>query len=379
GTIFADVEGNDIHITEFGGFAQASKRLLQDKFKLTGSVRFDKNENFKGQFSPRISGVFTEGNSNFRLSYQTGFRMPTTQAQHIDLNVVSARLIAGLPYYREKYDIFDNAYSMASVQQYTAAVGAGASPVDASATALLERVTELPALRPEKVNSIEVGYKGLLTNSRLLIDFAYYYNLYNDFISQTAVRKAPGPIFPGASPITDEGAINAINAPTLLTPITIPGQENTFQTYTNIVDQEVRAHGAAIGITYNLPNNFTLGGNYNFNKLITVFEEGFLSDFNTPEHKTNLNFGNRKVAKNMGFNVAYRYQTAFQWESSFARGEVPEVHNVDAQISYKLSNMKTIVKLGGSNLFNNRYFLNFGGPTIGAIYYISLTFDELLN
>ncbi|WP_209332548.1 TonB-dependent receptor [Lunatimonas salinarum] len=379
GTIFADTEGNDITIQEIGAFVQGAKRVVNDKLKITGSIRYDKNENFQGQFSPRISGVWTEGNSNFRASYQTGFRMPTTQGQHIDLNVVSARLIGGLPFYREKYNIFENSFSLASVQRYAAAVGAGASPVDPSATALLQRVESLPELRPEQVRSTEIGYKGLLNNNRLLIDMAYYYNVYNDFITQTAVRKAPGPVFPGAALSTDQGAINAVNAPTLLTPITIPGLENTFQTYTNVDDREVRAHGAVIGITYNLPKNYTISGNYNFNRLITEFEEGFISDFNTPEHKTNLMFGNRKLTQNLGFNVAYRYQTGFRWESSFAQGDVPEFHNVDAQLSYRLKDIKSIVKLGGSNIFNNRYILNFGGPTIGAIYYLSITFDELLN
>ncbi|SNS50527.1 TonB-dependent Receptor Plug Domain [Belliella buryatensis] len=379
GTIFADVEGNDITIQEIGAFAQGSKRFIQDKLKLTGSLRYDKNENFQGQFSPRISGVFTEGNSNIRLSYQTGFRNPTTQGQHIDLNVVSARLIGGLPFYREKYDIFTNAYSLASVNNYVAAVGGGLSPVDPRATGLLEAVTSLPELRPERVQSFEIGYKSLLASNRLLIDFAYYYNIYNDFITQTAVRRAPGPVFPGAMPNTDQGAINAINAPTLLTPITIPGQENTFQTYTNIVDQEVRAHGAALGLTYNLPKNFTLGGNYNFNRLISNIGDDFLNDFNTPEHKTNITFGNRKLTEKLGFGMTYRYQSAFRWESTFAQGDVPEIHTFDAQVSYRLKDLKSIVKLGGSNLFNNRYFQNFGGPTIGAIYYISITFDELLN
>ncbi|HSI77580.1 MAG TPA: TonB-dependent receptor [Lunatimonas sp.] len=379
GTIFADVEGNEITIQEVGAFAQGAKRVLQDKLKITGSIRYDKNENFEGQFSPRISGVFTEGNSNFRLSYQTGFRMPTTQAQHIDLNVVSARLIGGLPFYREKYRIYDNAFTLGSVQQYTAAVGAGASPVAPEATALLQVAEPLPDLRPEQVRSTEVGYKGLLSNNRLLIDLAYYYNDYSDFIAQTAVRKAPGPVYPGAGMTTDQGAINAINAPSLLTPITTPGQENTFQTYTNIIDENVKAHGAAIGITYNLPKNYSISGNYNYNKLLTDLDPNLLLGFNTPEHKTNIMFGNRKLTQNLGFNVAYRYQTGFYWESTFAVGDVPEFHNVDAQVSYKVSNLKTIVKLGGSNIFNNRYIMNFGGPTLGAIYYLSITFDELLN
>tara|TARA_R110002050_G_scaffold114567_7_gene230171 strand:+ start:271 stop:3162 length:2892 start_codon:yes stop_codon:yes gene_type:complete len=379
GTIFADYEGNDITISEIGSYAQASKRLLQEKLRLMGSLRYDKNENFDGQFSPRMAAVFTEKNHNFRLSYQTGFRMPSTQAQHIDLNVISARLISGLPYYRDKYKIYENGYSLASVQEYTAAVAQGASPVGASATGLLEPVTSLPALSPEKVKAIEIGYKGLLMDNRLLIDFAYYYNRYNNFISQTAIRKAPGPVYPGADPSSDEGAINAINAPSLLTPVTTPGQENTFQSYTNIVDREVRAHGLVLGVNYNLPSNYTISSNYNYNKLLTEFEAGYLSEFNTPEHKVNIVFGNRKLTDKLGFNLAYRYQTSFRWESSFARGTVPEVHNLDAQVSYKVKSMKSILKLGGSNVLNNRYFLNFGGPTTGAIYYLSITFDELLN
>lgn len=380
GTIFADVEGNDITISEFGAFVQAGKRVLDDKLKLSGSLRYDKNENFEGQFSPRISGVFTQKNHNFRLSYQTGFRMPTTQGQHIDLNVVSARLIGGLPFYREKYDIFNNAFTLASVEQYIAKVGSGVSPVSPEATSLLKPATEadFPELRPEQVRSIEVGYKSLLNNNKILIDIAYYYNIYNNFITQNAVRKAPGPVFP--TPANgDQLAINAVNAPSLLTPITTPGQENTFQTYTNFTGSDVRAHGAALGLTFNLPKNYTIGGNYNFNKLISAPTEGFLNDFNTPEHKGNITFGNRKVTKNMGFNLALRYQSEFRWESSFARGDVPAVTTLDAQLSYKVSSMKSIIKVGGSNLANNRYILNFGGPTIGAIYYVSITFDELLK
>ncbi|QDH80714.1 TonB-dependent receptor [Echinicola soli] len=378
GTIFADVAGNDITISEYGAFAQGAKKVLDDKLKLMASVRYDKNENFKGQVNPRFAAVFSQGNSNIRFSYQTGFRMPTTQGQHIDLNVVSARLLGGLPYYREKYQIFENAFSLASVNNYIAKVGEGLSPVDPEATGELVPVDDLPALKPEQVKSFEIGYKGLLADNRLLIDFAYYYNIYNDFITQTAVRKAPGPVYPTPAN-SDQAAINAVNAPALLTPVTTPGQENTFQTYTNLVSSSVKANGAAIGITYNLPKNYTFSGNYNYNKLLTDIEEGFLSDFNTPEHKFNLMFSNRKLTEKLGFNVTYRYQTAFRWESSFAAGNVPQVGTLDAQVSYKVKDWKSIIKLGGSNVFNKRYFLNYGGPTIGAIYYVSITFDELLN
>ncbi|MFA0963506.1 TonB-dependent receptor [Roseivirga sp. BDSF3-8] len=369
GTIFADSAGNDITIQEYGGYMQAGKRMFDDKFKLTGSVRYDKNENFDGQVNPRISGVYTlgEGTHNIRASYQTGFRIPTTQGQHINLSTGAFRLIGGLPQYYEAYDIFNNAYTARSVNTYIAAVadsGTTAALVDPANIALLERA-EFDPVKPEQVRAYEIGYKGLFNNN-LLIDFAYYYNRYDDFIAQVQVRKASGDV-----------AVNAINAQSLLS----GSDQNTFQTYTN-VDQSISAQGAVFGLTYSLMDGYSFDVNYNWNRLNdadALVEQGFLAEFNTPEHKFNIGFGNRKVTDRFGFKVTYRWQEEFLYESSFAQGIVPAVGTFDAQLSYKLPDMKSIVKIGGSNLLNERYVLNYGGPNIGAIYYVSITFDELMN
>ena len=379
GTIFADSAGNDITIQEVGAFVQLSKRLLNDKLKLTGSARYDKNENFDAQINPRISGVFTVAdNNNIRVSYQTGFRNPTTQGQHIDLNVVSARLIGGLPQYAEAYNIYENAFTGQSVEAFVAAVAADPSGAMALGNPanldLLVPATEFEPVKPEEVRSIEIGYKSLL-GQKLLLDVAYYHNTYNDFIAQVRLRKAAGFIDQDATTITEQ---NIRNAQTLLTPITTPGQENTFQTYTN-VSETVTAQGVAFGAEYSLGRGYKVGGNYNWNKLNDELSDGFLSEFNTPEHKFNLSVSNRKITDKLGFNVTYRWQDEFLWESSFARGIVPSIGTVDLQVSYKLSNLNSIIKVGGSNITNERYVLNYGGPTLGAIYYVSITFDQLMN
>ncbi|RYF63393.1 MAG: TonB-dependent receptor, partial [Cytophagaceae bacterium] len=96
GTLFADqAEGRAgrININEYGAFAQVSKSLFDEHLKLTASTRYDKNQNFEGQFTPRVSAVATFGEHNIRLSYQTGFRIPTTQNQYIDLQTPQARLV----------------------------------------------------------------------------------------------------------------------------------------------------------------------------------------------------------------------------------------------------------------------------------------------
>ena len=48
GTIFVDTTG-PINITEAGAYLQVQKALLHDVLRLTGSLRYDKNENFDGE------------------------------------------------------------------------------------------------------------------------------------------------------------------------------------------------------------------------------------------------------------------------------------------------------------------------------------------
>jgi outer membrane receptor protein involved in Fe transport len=378
GTVFADTVGNEITIQEIGAFAQMSKRLMNDKLKLTGSVRWDKNENFDSQINPRLSAVYkVKDNHNIRVSYQTGFRNPTTQGQHIDLNVVTARLLGGLPQYAEAYNIYENAYTARSVNDYVAAVAAdplGAAALGSPANlALLDPATELETVKPEQVQSIEIGYKGLIAN-KLFMDFAYYRNSYDDFIAQIQIRKSAGVMDLGATTITEQ---NIRNGQTLLSPSSAP--ENTFQTYSNI-NKNVTSQGMAVGLDYKLPKGYALGFNYNWNKLNEdLSTEGFLNEFNTPENKVNFSVSNRKVTDKIGFNVSLRWQDAFLWEASFAQGEVPAVTTVDAQVSYRMESLKSILKIGGSNLANKGYTLSYGGPSIGAIYYVSVTFDEFFN
>lgn len=359
GTIFDDDGGVDIN--EFGGFLQASKSLMDDKLKLSGSIRYDKNENFDGQISPRISAVIgVADNQNIRASFQTGFRNPTTQGQYIDLNVITARLLGGLPRFAEKYGITENTYTIESVNDLINSVLSGAP----NPTVLVPYTTH-NAVKPEQIKAFEVGYKGLLGDN-LFLDAAYYYNIYDDFISQVRVRKASGP-FTGTA--NDQLVVASL----------LSGDfNNTFQIYTNNTES-VTAHGAVLGLEYSLPEGYKLGMNYNFNKLIEGLSSEFQNDFNTPEHKVNFSLGNRKVVDNLGFNVTYRWQDAFRWESSFAEVDLDAVSTIDAQISYLIPNYNATVKVGGSNITNQTYTLNGGGPNIGGIYYISIVLDQLFR
>ncbi len=379
GTIFDDKNKN-ITITEFGAYVQAGKWVAGDKIKLSGSARYDKNVNFKGRINPRLSAVFKINKNNyFRASYQTGFRLPTTQGQHIDLNVISYRLLGGLPRYADKYKIIR--YNKAgqplsfegfSVESFRNDVFNNNATVTPEAVSKLVPFTEFNPVKPERVNAFEVGYRSVINNN-LMLDLSYYYDIYHDF--ETQVRVVTADTFPDGSPnyatLLNGTAFNIENGQ-------ITG--NTCQIYTNL-SNKVTAQGAAAGITYRFPRGYTLDGNYNWNVLQHV-PPGFLAMFNTPRNKVNISFGNYKVTENLGFNIVWRWQSKFHWESSFtipANGDVPAYNTMDAEISYRLQFMKSILKVGASNLLNHYYIQSLGGPDIGGIYYLSLTFNQFMK
>ncbi|MEM6840762.1 MAG: TonB-dependent receptor [Bacteroidota bacterium] len=370
GTLFAlQDNGEEFNINEWGAYVQVSKSVADDKLDLSGSVRYDKNEYFEGQFSPRLSGVFKVAKGhNVRASFQRGFRIPTTQDQFIDLDVVTRRLIGSNSVLVDRYNFESNqVYSTQSVQ--AAQVNFAATGDVAASVALLDPI-EFEEFDTEKVNTYEVGYKGLI-NNRLLIDAYYYYSSYRDFIAEvdfTQTVTSDG-LPPYEGPANPEGIVQQ----------TVATQRFGFDINT---DGTVDAHGFAVGLDYSLDKGYTLGGNVAFNQLLDqddLIRQGFQAQYNTPEWRYNIQFANRKLTDNLGFNLVWRWQDAFLWESPFGQGIIPAFQTLDAQVSYKLPSLKSILKIGGSNVLNERYTTSFGNPRMGAIYYISITFDEFLN
>ncbi len=374
-TLFAlDNNGDEYDINEYGGYLQATKSLLDEDLTLSGSVRYDKNEYFEGQFSPRVSAIYTLADRhNFRASFQNGFRMPTTQDQFIKLDVVTRLLIGSNQDLVDRYRFETNTvYSAQSVAAAQSVFNAGGT--SASARAELEAV-EFDDFKTEKISTYEFGYKGFLTD-RLLVDAYYYYSKYTDFIAEIQfVQGVPNGL------TQDPGAFNA-NSDAGKDDIIQGGVVTQEYGFDVNAEGEVKSQGFGVSMDYSFDGGYKLGGNVAYNELISeqdLRDQGFRSSYNTPKWRYNVKFENRNFIDNVGFNMVYRWQDAFYWDSSFGDGVVPAFGTFDAQVSYKISSANTIVKLGGSNILNERYTTSFGNPTIGAIYYISLTFDQFLN
>ena len=144
-------------------------------------------------------------------------------------------------------------------------------------------------------------------------------------------------------------------------------------------ETEVKAWGAGIGFDYKMAKNFFSFFNV-FTDNLTNVPSGFQAGFNTPEYRINAGFGNSGLGKKerIGFNINLRWQDDFFWEGAgFVDGTVKAYTALDAQVNYKLPKIKSMIKLGGTNITNKFYQTGFGNPYIGGMYYVSFGYNIL--
>ncbi|MBZ0244938.1 MAG: TonB-dependent receptor [Cyclobacteriaceae bacterium] len=363
GTIFNEAPTDGVNferipINEYGMYVQVAKTLAE-KLKLAGLLRYDKNENFDGRITPRLSAVYEAAkNHNIRASFQTGFRNPDTQAQFIYFPSSSGILLGSTEANAARYGVHNGGgYTDGSYSAYRAS-GGSLDPTTGATNggnpALLV-TADIPYVAPERLHAYELGYKGVF-NNKVLIDLNGYYTEYNDFIGAQIVAAK--------SATSHQG--NPLPAGT------------RFSLYNNSVEK-VKSYGVGLGMTYSLPRNFTVNGNWSWAYFEADESPDFRAGFNTPRNKVSFGLGNRKIVKNLGFNVNYRWQHDFLWQSSYGEWVVPEFGVIDAQLNYKVSSIKSTIKVGGTNIGGGDYRTNLGAPFVGQQYYISITFDEFFN
>lgn len=375
GTLYDDVD-KAVIIKEGGAFVQVSKHFLDNKLRFTFSERYDKNQNFDGRFTPRIAGVFTPSERHsFRASYQNGFRNPTPGDQYIHLNVGPIIILGGVPGNSEGLNVYENSYTASSVGAFGTAFGQEVGSGVPFEEALMDNMpllkqSDVDYIKPERISTFDLGYRGAWGDN-FSVDINYYNSRYTDFIINTVVIRPDNEI------MLPDGSMNPMAAADILT-----GNIQAFQLYTNASDV-VSSQGVSLGFNYNFPKGYLVGatGTWASFDLMDADAEN-VPAFNTPEFKTGVTFGNAEVTDRLGFNVAWRWQDGFDWRGTLTQlrpGRIEAYAMIDAQLSYKLPGMKSVVKIGANNLLNNQVYQAYGSPTVGGMYYISLTFDEMFR
>ena len=388
GRIYTD-EISSIQYNEYGIYTQAQKKLMNDKLKLTGSIRYDKAKNFEGNFSPRASFVYAldeQKKHTLRGSFQTGFRNPSTQDQYIGFDIGARVLIGSAPDNLTRFSetlpispagiaagiaptktinwegAYYNSFTESSYKAFDTAYRSGPPSGLNSAADLLVK-TNAPLVKPEQVKAFDLGYRGNLKGFAL--DINGYYNTYNDFIGGFNVVN---PLYGTAE--TNPSDISTTSAAAAL----VNRDIRVFQVYTN-TSLVVKSLGFGLGLSKKIYKDFELSGNYNYSQF--DFDQSkdpdFEASFNTPKHRVKATIGNDKLFKNFGISVSGRWNSAYIWESSFADGMISEATVIDAQANYSLTSLKSIIKIGATNIGGKEYGQVLGAGLIGQQYFVSWT------
>ena len=343
-----------------GGFVQASKTLFSNKLKFSATMRADKNDHFTLKVNPRLTMVYLLiEQQTLRFSYQSGFRFPSIFEAFSNVNSGGVKRIGGLKVVSS--GVFENSYLRASIDAFQTAVKNGFNQGMTTNAAILKEKSllaknEYTYLKPEHINSFETGYKSLLMDGKLFVDADFYYNKYDNFIAQVEVNVP-----------------NTAVADSIPYYLNDKSKQSRYRVWTNS-KSTVYNFGGSLGLSYKLVEKYLFSANVSYAKLHRKTHDDALEDgFNTPQWITNITYGGNHVVGNFGFNINYKWQSKYHWQSFLVNGNVAAYGTLDAQVNYDFLKSKLNLKLGASNLTNHYYNSFLGGPSIGGFYYTTIT------
>ncbi len=383
-------KGGDITIGQFGGYAQLERKF--GKMRAVVAARADNHDLYGFNFIPKAALVYTTDKGSARITYGKGIAAPTI------LNL-SANIFGGL--------LLGNGegFTVTEVDQATQSVVG---------------TYEVAPLKVEKIQTVELGYKGLF-GSKFFLDANVYYNASQDFLSPS-VNIAPergsfdhdnNPATPNIPQIrgyaTKRGdqAISELTATT-----TLPNGDkgaDIVLTYVNF--GQVNTYGFDASLSYAFSKKMSATVNYSWfgydiddtdlandgNKDGKVNENDL--PINTPANKlgVGLNYSSKRLFGSVfgryvqtydffsGINVAAATNTDLIYGgnpvvegkrvgTSFNYGPLGGFFNVDLSLGYKFGKHFT---LAGQvvNLFGSEVREFVASPAISRLYSVELKVD----
>ena len=358
GSVLTDYDG-PISYYQYGMYTQAKKDF--GKLTLTGSIRYDKSEFFDAVFTPRLGALYNiSNNQNLRVSYQTGFRNPTNQDQYIGLVGSRTVLMGSSPDSVDRFNVTFDRDRDPNTTGDVAQVTGDFVFNNAISTTLLSTGEVVPVevknVEPEYIVSYDIGYR--FNTSTTSFDIAAYLSQYDNFI---ATQDVLVPLQYGGQDV------NTAIANGDLFPFSIDGN----------IDEEVSSYGLSVAVNQALTQKIGMNMSYEFNDLdYTPSSENSLFEpsFNTPKHRFKVSVVGQNINDNIGFNVSLRSNSEYEYQASFIDETIEANTVIDAQISFILDGINSVLKVGGTNIGGDDYVSLVGSGMIGQMFYTSLTF-----
>ena len=313
--------GEDIEIDQRGLYGQVELPVTQ-AIRLIGAARYDKHDNYDGQFSPKAGILVTPvPDQTFRLTYNRAFKSPT---------------------------VLQTSFFFPDFQPFVGVFGNPNGYIIRNSDG--DVVREIDPIEPEVNNTWELGYKGVL-GGRFYLDATGYYSDFEHFMSPLVIianfltpEEAGGPTF-AFDAETGEQLTGATGGPQI--PLT----------YFNVGQATI--YGVDMGIRYLLSDAVALSATTSWQKLdnveANVGDPAEATSFNSPEFKLTLGLDAAEfLTPPVSAGVTVRHVDGYDFLSGVNVGHVPGFQTLDFRLGYALPRYNARLNLNVHNLFTCR-------------------------
>jgi iron complex outermembrane receptor protein len=316
GTYLDDFFG-PISRKEEGYYGQLDYRVLDDALRFTGAVRYDTSDEYDAQTSPKFGMTYTWGANSVRANYNKAHRDPSILENHL--------YFAG---------------GVAQGNQFGWTV-TGLQPP----TYTTSGVVSYPAISPETVETIEVGYRGVL-GGNFILDAVAYTSDYDNFISALQLISPGSPL---ATAVNGDGREWA----------------GPLLTYLNYGKAEV--DGFDIGLDYFYEDKLRVNFSVGHQSLKSFTNDTAIADlpYNTPEDKRKFSITYTNYLREGTFSgLSMRHVDEYPYLSGRWVGDIGPYNIFDFATGFDWADKDMLFKLSVSNLTDENKTELIGLPVI---------------
>jgi len=324
--------GKDIDVDQVGGYAQV-ETPVGDKVRLVAAARYDKHQDYEGQFSPKAAILVTPIPDNtLRLSVNRAFKSPTTLQTHFffpDFSVVAPGIGVGVLGNREGLTLRD-------------AAGIVLQTFD--------------PLVPESNTTWELGYKGVI-KQQLFVDVTGYRARYKQFLSPlTTLNNLFRPAAQGGPTFIHLADGSRFTGAT--------GNNQITLAYLNLGKATLK--GIDAGVRWQTTSRIGVSGTYSYVHLTPVDTAGQrpqiieATALNTTPIKWTLGMDFVDLVPKFLGGFTVRSVKQYPFRSGVNNGLVPRFRTLDLSLGYRMPSLNSQLNLAVNNLFacsHGRYVL----------------------
>jgi len=368
GNIYNDIADNTISAFAVGAYLQGLWQAMNGRLRVNGAIRLDKVDAIEPALSPRLGISLALGEKRNHVlwtAFSSGVLFPSLQTRFTATRLTEITNVGGDQAIINDYGLGNgNSYNSGSYYSQFLPTYRRTGNYEEAVKLLVS--SNLKPISYERVFALDAGYR-LNISDKLSIEASAFAAQHLDLITTISVI-GPQPRYP----------LPALT----LTPDLLVTEKVQLYFISQNATKKLHTYGLTRYAAYNLTNRLSIATAYTYNgNDFNVYEEQLGAvNFVQIKHSGRVSFIGRNIKERFGFFTTLNLcGEIFGGYNVGIATYLPGYATWDMQVNMKIPKLKSIIRLGGTNLLNQKHRQIIAAPYIGSTYYVQINFDSFLN